>query len=185
MLPAQHRSLPYSSQSVAPQWSLQFLWQQVTKLKCVMPPYIEQFCLAASGEMGSCLVVTDTSVVVAGSCLVVTDLSVVIMGLAVVAEVTVSVETVVTLTLVVVDTETVVSLRVVVVDTETVVSLTDEVVGTDIVVVAAAVVATAVTFPLAGRLQHQHRHGFAAPKNLYSKPSAVPFSQFARPMVPL
>lgn len=105
------------------------------------------------------------------SCLVVTDTSVVIMGLAVVAEVTVSVETVVSLTLVVVDTETVVS-------------LTEETVDWDVVAVAVVVVVAAVTFPPAGRLQHQHRHGLAGPKNLYSTPSAAPFSQFARPMRP-
>jgi hypothetical protein len=135
-----------------------------------MPSYIEQFCLDAPGELGSCLVVTDTSVVM--------------MGRGVVTEVTVSVETVVSLTVVVVDTDTVVLLTVVVVDTETVVSLTDVVVDTDIVVVAVVVGVAAVAFPPAGRLQHQHRQGFAAPKNLYSMPSAVSFSQFARPMMP-
>mmetsp|Transcript_52002 Transcript_52002/g.135399 ORF Transcript_52002/g.135399 Transcript_52002/m.135399 type:complete len:144 (-) Transcript_52002:236-667(-) len=142
-----------------------------------MPSYIEQFCLAASRELGSGLVVADTSVV--------------IMGLGVVTEITVNVETVVSLTVVVVDTEIVVSLMVVVVDTETVVSLTetvvsltDVVVDTDIVVVAVVMVVAEVTFPSAGRLQHQHRQGFAAPKNLCSMPSAAPFSQFARPMTP-
>lgn len=147
-------------------------------MKCVMPSYLEQFWLAASGGLGSCLVVTDTSV------LVVTDTRVVIMGRGVVTEVTVSVETVVSLAVVVVDKDTVVLLTIVVVDTETVVPLTDVVVDTDIVVLAVVMVVAAVTFPPAGRLQHQHRQGFAAPKNLCSMPSAVSFSQFARPMMP-
>jgi hypothetical protein len=148
-----------------------------------MPSYIEQFCLDAPGELGSCLVVTDTSVVMMGRG-VVTEVTVSVETVVSLTVVVVDTDTVVLLTVVVVDTDTVVLLTVVVVDTETVVSLTDVVVDTDIVVVAVVVGVAAVAFPPAGRLQHQHRQGFAAPKNLYSMPSAVSFSQFARPMMP-